>query len=159
MPIPENRNKVLKDLKDEKFIHKNDGGSWDITNYGALMIAADLKLFEGLEKRSVRVIRYSDRSRVSGIGEKIFYSGYAISFEEIIQYILTVIPQEEIMENGIRRQKYSFPETAIRELLANIMVHQLWKAFHKQFYAKLIVMQSQFRIPFKTQESGTFYFA
>ena len=103
MPIPENRNKVLKDLKDEKFIHKNDGGSWDITNYGALMIAADLKLFEGLEKRSVRVIRYSDRSRVSGIGEKIFYSGYAISFEEIIQYILTVIPQEEIMENGIRR--------------------------------------------------------
>ena len=26
-------------------------------------------------------------------------------------------------------------------------------------YAKLIVMQSQFRIPFKTQESGTFYFA
>lgn len=124
MPIPENRNKVLKDLKDEKFIHKNDGGSWDITNYGALMIAADLKSFEGLEKRSVRVIRYSDRSRVSGIGEKIFYSGYAISFEEIIQYILTVIPQEEIMENGIRRQKYSFPETAIRELLANIMVHQ-----------------------------------
>ena len=46
MPIPENRNKVLKDLKDEKFIHKNDGGSWDITNYGALMIAADLKLFD-----------------------------------------------------------------------------------------------------------------
>ena len=28
------------------------------------------------------------------------------------------------MDNGIRRQKYSFPETAIRELLANVMVHQ-----------------------------------
>lgn len=123
-PIPENREKVLKDLKDENFIHKNDGGSWDITNYGALMIASDLKAFESLGKRSVRVIRYSDKSRIGGIGEKIFYSGYAISFEEIIQYILTVIPQEEIMENGIRRQKYGFPETAIRELLANVMVHQ-----------------------------------
>ncbi len=124
IPIPENRDKVLKDLKDEKFIHKNDGGSWDITNYGALMIASDLKTFENLEKRSVRVIRYPDKSRINGIGEKIFYSGYVISFEEIIQYILTVILQEEIMENGIRRQKYSFPETAIRELLANVMVHQ-----------------------------------
>lgn len=84
-PIPENREKVLKDLMDEKFIHKNDGGSWDITNYGALMIASDLKAFESLGKRSVRVIRYSDKSRIEGIGEKIFYSGYAISFEEIIQ--------------------------------------------------------------------------
>ena len=37
--------------------------------------------------------------------------------------------------------------------------HSLWKAFHNLCYAKLIVMQSQFRIPFKTQESGTFYFA
>lgn len=27
-------------------------------------------------------------------------------------------------KSGIRRQKYSFPETAIRELLANVMVHQ-----------------------------------
>ncbi len=35
-----------------------------------------------------------------------------------------MIPQTEVMENGIRRQKYSFPEMAIRELLANVMVHQ-----------------------------------
>lgn len=123
-PIPENREKVLKDLEDEKFIHKNDGGSWDISNYGALMIAADLKAFENLTRRGVRVIRYPGKSRIGGIGEKTFYAGYAISFEEIVQYILTVIPQEEFMENGIRKHRYSFPETAIRELLANLMVHQ-----------------------------------
>lgn len=123
-PIPENRDKVLKDLKDEKFIHQNDGGSWDISNYGALMIASDLKAFDNLEKRGVRVIRYRDKSRIGGIGEKLFWGGYAIAFEEIIQYILTVIPQEEVMNNGIRRQKYGFPETAIRELLANMMIHQ-----------------------------------
>lgn len=63
-PIPENRDKVLKDLKDEKFIHQNDGGSWDISNYGALMIATDLKAFDNLAKRGVRVIRYPDRSRI-----------------------------------------------------------------------------------------------
>ncbi len=123
-PIPANRENVLKDLSDEKFIHKNDGGTWDISNYGALMIAADLNAFDNLAKRSVRIIRYSDKSRIGGIGEKTFYRGYAISFEEIIQYILMVIPQEEFIESGIRRQKYRFPEMAIRELLANVLVHQ-----------------------------------
>ena len=124
VPIPDNRNKVIQDLKDEKFIYPNDGGSWDISNYGALMIAADLKAFENLAKRSVRMIRYHGTSRIEGIGEMVFSNGYAISFENIVQHILTAIPQEEFIENGIRRHKFIFPETAIRELLANMMVHQ-----------------------------------
>ena len=124
LPIPGNRDKVLQDLSDEKCIYKNDGGTWDITNYGALMIAADLRKFERLSKRVVRVIRYPDKSRLGGISEREFSSGYVISFEEIVAYIMTVIPQEEIMERGIRRQRFSFPESAIRELLANTLVHQ-----------------------------------
>lgn len=124
LPIPANREKVLQDLKDEKFIYKNDSGTWDITNYGALMIAADLKKFEGLNRRCIRIIRYPDKSRLGGIGEREFSSGYALSFEEIVSYIITVIPQEEVIEGGIRKQKYSFPESAIRELLANTMIHQ-----------------------------------
>lgn len=124
LPIPANRDKVLKDLRDEKFIYKNDGETWDITNYGALMIAADLRKFEDLSKRSVRIIRYPDKSRLGGINERVFSAGYVLSFEEIVSYIMTVIPQEEVMEGSIRRQKYSFPENAIRELLANIMIHQ-----------------------------------
>lgn len=123
-PVPGNSNKVLKDLSDEKFIYKNDSGTWDITNYGALMIASNLNRFERLSKRVVRVIRYPDKSRLSGIGEREFSSGYVISFEEIVSYIMTVIPQEEIMEGGIRKQRFNFPESAIRELLANTLVHQ-----------------------------------
>ncbi len=124
LPIPTNRKKILQDLKDEKFIIANDSGTWDITNYGALMIAADLTKFEDLAKRCVRVIRYPDKSRLRGIGERVFDHGYIISFEEIVTHILTVIPQEEVIEGGVRKQKYSFPECAIRELLANAMVHQ-----------------------------------
>ncbi|MBP5620680.1 MAG: ATP-binding protein, partial [Thermoguttaceae bacterium] len=68
LPIPANREKVLQDLKDEKFIIKNDSGTWDVTNYGALMIATDLTKFDDLSKRCVRVIRYPDKSRLGGIG-------------------------------------------------------------------------------------------
>ena len=56
MPIPRNRDKILEDLQHEKFIVKNDAGNWNVTNIGALMIAKDLKKFENLHRRSVRVI-------------------------------------------------------------------------------------------------------
>jgi len=124
LSVPGRRDKIMRDFKDEKFIEKSPAGSWDITNYGALMIAKNLKEFEGLMRRSIRVIRYKDKTRINGISEREFTGGYATSFEKIIEYILTIIPQEEVIEGGIRKQAFSFPEEAIRELLANIMVHQ-----------------------------------
>ena len=124
MPIPRNRDKVLEDLQNEKFIFKNDAGSWDITNMGALMIAKDLKKFENLQRRSVRVIWYKENSRLDAIREKEFTGGYAFSHEDIVQYIMTIIPQEEVIVEATRRSVTSFPEIAIRELLANTMIHQ-----------------------------------
>ena len=56
--------------------------------------------------------------------EKEFVSGYAIAYEDIIQYIMTIIPQEEVIVESTRKSVLSFPEIAIRELLANTMIHQ-----------------------------------
>ncbi len=123
-PIPRNRDKVLEDLQHEKFIVRNDAGKWDITNMGALMIAKDLKKFESLHRRSVRVIWYKEKSRLNAIREKEFTGGYAFSHEDIVQYIMTIIPQEEIIVEATRKSVISFPEIAIRELLANAMIHQ-----------------------------------
>ncbi len=124
LPIPRNREKVMDDLETEKFIKKNDVGNWDIMNFGALMIAKDLKKFENLHRRSVRVVWYKNNSRLEGVREKEFNAGYAISYEDIVQYIMTIIPQEEVLEGATRKSVYAFPEIAIRELLANIMIHQ-----------------------------------
>lgn len=124
MPIPRNRDKVLEDLQNEKFIVKNDAGNWDITNIGALMIAKDLKKFDHLHRRSVRVIWYKENVRLDAIREKEFTSGYAFSHEDIVQYIMTIIPQEEVIIEATRKTIISFPEIAIRELLANTMIHQ-----------------------------------
>lgn len=41
MPIPRNRDTVLEDLQHEKFIKKNDAGTWDITNMGAPLVAIE----------------------------------------------------------------------------------------------------------------------
>ncbi len=124
LPLPRSRSKILYDLEQEKFIIKNDAGNWDITNFGALMIGKNLKKFDGLIKRTIRVISYKGNNRLEGIREREFTSGYAFSHEEVVQYIMAIIPQEEVIDGATRHSVVSFPEIAIRELLANCMIHQ-----------------------------------
>lgn len=122
--LPENKNKILDDFTNEKFIRKNDAGNYDITNLGALLISKDLNSFEGLSHKSIRVIWYKENNRLDTIREKVFSEGYAIAYDKIVEYVLTIIPQEEIIEKSIRKAKFAYPEIAIRELIANIMIHQ-----------------------------------
>ncbi|MDO5135039.1 MAG: hypothetical protein Q4D55_03200, partial [Eubacteriales bacterium] len=61
---------------------------------------------------------------MEAIREKEFCAGYAFSHEEIVQYIMTIIPQEEVIVEATRKSVVSFPEIAVRELLANAMIHQ-----------------------------------
>lgn len=124
IPIPRNRDQVFEDLKNEKFLQRNDAGNWNITNMGALMIAKDLRKFDNLHRRTVRVIWYKNNSRLEAIREKEFVGGYSFAYEDIVQYIMTIIPQEEVIVEATRKAVMSFPEIAIRELIANIMIHQ-----------------------------------
>lgn len=122
--LPASSDKIIGDFINEKFITRNDAGTYDVTILGALLISKDLKFFEGLLHKSIRVIWYKDNNRLETIREKVFNEGYAISYEKIVEYILTIIPQEEVIEDSIRRTKLGYPEIAIRELIANIMIHQ-----------------------------------
>ena len=124
LPIPTSKDKIFDDLENEEFVVRNDAGGWGVTNLGALMIAADLAEFRPLVKRAVRVIQYKGDSRLDGIQERVFPKGYAISHEEVVQFVMAIIPKEEIIEGAIRRDAVSFPEIAVRELTANTMVHQ-----------------------------------
>jgi predicted HTH transcriptional regulator len=124
-PIPANRDKVLTDFEHEKFVIGTDAGVWDITNLGALALANDLNLFDTLSRRAVRVIQYDGTTR-TGYGKREwgFSGGYAITFDQMVRHIMAITPQQEIIVDGIRQQHTAFPEIAVRELLANCLIHQ-----------------------------------
>lgn len=124
VPLPKRQENILMDFEKEKFIRKNDAGLWNITNMGALMIAKNLKNFEGLSRKTIRVIWYKGTSKLETIREKEFVGGYATIFDDVVDYIMTIIPQEEVIVDATRKSILSFPEIAIRELLANTMIHQ-----------------------------------
>ncbi|MBA4313483.1 MAG: hypothetical protein C0417_12740 [Chlorobiaceae bacterium] len=50
--------------------------------------------------------------------------GYAVGFEGLIQYITSLLPASEIIKNAIRKNVSIYPEIAIREIVANALIHQ-----------------------------------
>ena len=101
-----------------------DNGNYIITNMGALLLTKDLNEFSHLKRKSIRVIQYKGTGRTNAIRERIFTKGYAIQFDDITDYIMSLIPQEESIDGGRRHEHIMFPRKAVREMLSNIIIHQ-----------------------------------
>jgi len=50
--------------------------------------------------------------------------GYAIGFEGLIEFTKALLPGSEIIKNALRTETTVYPEIAIRELVANALIHQ-----------------------------------
>lgn len=124
LPLPSSRDAIIHNMMDEQFIRKMDNGNYAITNMGALLLAKDLNVFTGLKRKAIRVIRYKGNGRTNAIREQVFTKGYAIQFDDITDYIMTLIPQEEKIDGGRRRENVMFPRKAVREMLGNVIIHQ-----------------------------------
>ena len=124
MPLPENRIGILKALKSEEMIVESKSRNWNITNFGAILFAKKLSDFSHLKRKSVRVIQYKGTSKLEVIREESSDRSYAVGYEDLIKTIMQLIPSNEIIEQAFRKKISMFPELAIRELVANAMIHQ-----------------------------------
>lgn len=124
IPLPDNTEGILNYLKEEEFIKKNQNGKWDITNLGAILFAKNINDFKNIKRKSIRVIQYNGKNKLKTVREEIGEKGYAIVFESIIKYINTIIPKNEIIGEALRKEVSMYPELAIREAVANSLVHQ-----------------------------------
>jgi predicted HTH transcriptional regulator len=124
LPLPSSRDSIIYNMVDEEFIREMDNGNYEITNMGALLFAKDLNAFSHLKRKAIRVIRYRGNGKTNAIREQIFTKGYAIQFDDITDYITSLLPQEEEIEGGRRKEHIMFPRKAIREMLGNMIIHQ-----------------------------------
>ena len=122
--LPENRGAILEALESDSMIVRNDAGSWDITNLGAILLANSLNDFEKLSRKSIRVIEYEGQSRIKTIKEQIGKKGYASGFEGLVSYVNERLPRNEVIEQALRKEVPMYPELAVRELIANALIHQ-----------------------------------
>ena len=123
-PLAENRSVILEALSDDGIIVADDAGAWNITNLGAILFARTLRDFKSLNRKSVRVIIYEGRGRIKTIREQEVQTGYATGFEELIRIINDLLPGNEVIGQAFRTTVPIYPELAVRELVANALIHQ-----------------------------------
>lgn len=123
-PTPPDNSSMLYWMKEEKMIDEEDGIGYYITNFGALASARNLQVFDGLSRKSVRVIRYKGANKIQTIKEYPGSKGYAIGFEGLIDFVKSLLPSSEIIKNALRQEVAVYPEIALRELIANALIHQ-----------------------------------
>lgn len=122
LPYPSNQAGVIEKFIAENLIVKSRG--YAITNLGAILFAKSLPEFETVERKSVRVIVYKGRNKVDTVREQIGAKGYALGFLGLVEWINSQLPANEEIGKALRKESRMYPEIAIRELVANALIHQ-----------------------------------
>lgn len=123
LPLPSNKNGIVEKLVNEKLILK-EGSIYCITNLGAILFAKEIEQFVTLERKTVRVIIYDGKNKRKTIKEQTGKKGYAVGFEGLVNYIDDQLPTNEIIDSALRKEVKMYPKLAIRELVANAIIHQ-----------------------------------
>ena len=122
--LPDGLAAILDALSADRLIEPAGGGYWNVTNLGAILLAKQLSDFGRLDRKSVRVIVYKGKGRVETLREQVGNKGYAAGFEGLIGFINGLLPVNEVIGQSLRKAVPVYPELAIRELVANALIHQ-----------------------------------
>lgn len=122
--VPESRAGILDALVAEKFVRRALGNGWGITNLGAVLFAKKLDAFPTVWRKALRVIVYEGTNRIRTKKEHDESMGYASGFSQLVKFIMALVPANEEIERSLRKSVPMYPELAVRELVANALIHQ-----------------------------------
>jgi len=123
LPYPTEQLGVLAKLLSERLIEETSGG-YSVLNMGAILLAKNLRSFSGVSRKATRVVVYTGDSKLETISDITGEKGYAVGFKGLVAYVMSQLPQNEVIKDAIRKEVTLVPEVVIRELLANALIHQ-----------------------------------
>ncbi|MCC8964510.1 putative DNA binding domain-containing protein [Bradyrhizobium sp. Pear76] len=123
-PVPRNKTEILKRFSQLGFVVDDMEDGYHITNLGALLFANDISTFPSIATKSVRVIKYSGTNKMKSESETEGVKGYAVGFRPMLKFIMDRLPKEERFTGGVRKALSVYSETALREMVANALIHQ-----------------------------------
>ena len=125
-PLPNSRHGIVQRLSEDRIIFPDAGGRWNITHLGAILFAKRLDQFDSsIARKAVRFTSYDGPSRADTVVHRYDEPrGYGAGFVSIVDYVDRLIPKREQIGKAFRTEHPKFPPVAIRELIANALIHQ-----------------------------------
>lgn len=123
IPKPQNLLAEIDRFVSEGFVQESEG-TYSITNLGALLFAKDMNTFPTVSKKAVRVISYKGNNKLETLRDIHGQKGYAIGFEGVVSWVSGQLPENEEIGKALRKEVKIYPPIAIRELIANALIHQ-----------------------------------
>lgn len=123
LPYPARRTGVMDRLVQERLVD-GQGGQYVIRRLGALLLAKNLRDFPDLARKEPRVVVYTGASKLETRLDHSGTEGYAVGFQRFVQFVMGQLPQNEVVRDALRGEATMVPEIAMRELVANALVHQ-----------------------------------
>lgn len=103
---------------------KEQDGIYDITRLAAITLARDLSDFPEIERKAPRLIVYNGQDKLDTRKDILGRRGYAAGLQGLVRSCMEYIPQNEVVQDALRKTVPLFPERALREVIANALVHQ-----------------------------------
>ncbi|WP_235581678.1 ATP-binding protein [Rhodococcus sp. Leaf278] len=122
--VPAERDVVVDALLSDKIFDREPNGRVSITNMGALLFGVQLSDYPSIARKAARVIKYKGKNKLTAEREHEGTRGYAAGFTGMVDYIDNLLPANEIIGKALRTEVSMFPPTAIREIVANALIHQ-----------------------------------
>lgn len=122
-PLPQSEEGYAHPLIEEGMIKKQDNGLYGITNLGALLLAVRLSEFPRIGRKAIRVVQYKGKGKTDILRSETLDEGYALSFKRSMDMIRNLLPSQEKI-TVTRDLELPYPLEAIREALANALIHQ-----------------------------------
>lgn len=123
LPYPTDRAGVIDRLQRERLVDES-GQTLAIRRLGALLLARRLEDFPDLARKAPRVVVYTGNSKLETRLDQVGTKGYAVGFQGLVQFVMNQLPQNEVIEDALRKAVKPVPEVVIRELTANALIHQ-----------------------------------
>lgn len=114
----------INKLELEGLIKPNLQDRYDVKALLAIACATDLNIFSSLRFKGMRLLVYSGNDKDSASLDIEGRRGYAVAFEKLLDRLMKAVSLGESFEGGVRTVRYAIPEVAVREFVANAIVHQ-----------------------------------